>query len=119
MTSVSIWTTLRRTTVRPAGHNRKETKMHRVTKAMLQEKIKHVNQIRWGHDGTEWPMPKGTFNMDWAYNKPAVFVATRSDSHGGGRMVIPRGTKTEVARGLDILVHGLTIGNCGLSALED
>ena len=82
----------------------------RMTMAILKEKVKYLNRINSGHDGKEYPMPEGTFNLDWAYGQPALYITLGPNSHSGGLMVIERCPKGEMAKRLDVLAHGIRIG---------
>jgi hypothetical protein len=84
--------------------------MMKMTMAILKKKVEYLNRLNSGHDGTDWPMPMGTFNLDWAYGQPALYITVGPNSHGGGEMIIPRCTKGEMAKRLDVLAHGIRIG---------
>ncbi len=87
-----------------------QEQMMRMTMAILKEKVKYVNRINSGHDGKEYPMPMGTFNLDWAYGQPALYITMGPNSHGGGQMIIPRCPKGQMATSIDVLAHGISIG---------
>ena len=82
----------------------------RMTMEILQKKLEYLNRINSGHDGADWPMPMGTFNLDWSYAQPALYITVGPDSYGGGVEIIPRCPKGEMAKRLDVLGHGIRIG---------